>query len=445
MIMTNSSETTSQNFIGFHYYQDTLHYSNQDLATWLPELIRLSASWVVLLSDAERAIPEQFITGLVDSGIDPIIQFKLPLPGAPTAAELSPILSSYARWGVKYVVFFDKPNDSSSWSSAGWSHQDLVERFIDRFLPLASEALRNELIPVFPPLMPGGSYWDTSFYKSSLQSLHRRGYQDLLNKMVAASYAYTFGHNLSWGEGGPRKWPQTRPYLTPQGSQDQRGFNNYAWMKSIAKEVGLDDLQVFLFGAGIQQPSSYYPPEDHAEIVESMLSKVGSITDNPILGLNFWLLAADPDSEEYAQAWVKSETEEMPAVSAITKEIRQIKSVKVEEKIDSPGIEPVQAPSPSPKVEDAVQSRPIAHYLLLPIYDWGVADWHLEVIRPFVRKYHPTVGFSIQEAALAKKVTVLGGDKDFSAEEISSLRNGGCVVDQISGDGTTIATKLLER
>ena len=232
--MTNSTGSLSPSTIGFHYYQDTLHYSNQDLATWLPELTRLNATWVVLLSDAERAIPEQFITELVDSGIDPIIHFKLPLPGSPSASELSPILSAYARWGVKYVVFFDKPNDSSSWSAAGWSHQDLVERFIDRFLPLAVEAMRNGLIPVFPPLMPGGNYWDTSFFKSSIQSLQRRGQQEVLNNMAACSYAYTFDHDLSWGQGGPEVWPETRPYLTPQGAQDQRGFNNYVWLKSIA-------------------------------------------------------------------------------------------------------------------------------------------------------------------------------------------------------------------
>ena len=31
--------------------------------------------------------------------------------------------------------------------------------------------------------------------------------------------------------------------------------------------------------------------------------------------------------------------------------------------------------------------------------DFGVSDWYLEVIRPFVKKHHPTVGFSPTEAA----------------------------------------------
>jgi len=250
--MANPTYQTGTNQIGFHYYQDTLHYSSQDLATWLPELTRLSASWVVLLSDATRAIPEQFISGLVEARINPIIHFKLQLPDSPTAAELKTILTAYHRWGVRYVVFFDKPNEASSWSSAGWSHQDLVERFMDRFLPLAQEAARIGLTPVFPPLMPGGSYWDTSFFKSSLQSMQRRGQQALMEKMAAGSYAYTFGHELAWGEGGPDKWSQSKPYFTPEDSQDERGFNNYEWL--------LDNIQIvhFVFDR--------FGPEEHMRI-----------------------------------------------------------------------------------------------------------------------------------------------------------------------------------
>ena len=170
-----------------------------------------------------------------------------------------------------------------------------------------------------------------------------------------------------------------------------------------------------------------------------MISK----TKDAVLAINFWLLAADPDSEDYAQAWIKSETEEMPVVNAIAKEARQVKAPVPEVAAPTKTAEPEFARTQ--KTDAPGQTRPIAHYLLLPLYDWGVADWHLEVIRPFVRKYHPTVGFSLEEAALAQKVTVIGGDKDFSAEQINSLRNGGCIVDQISGDGTTIATLLLER
>ncbi|MBA4384431.1 MAG: hypothetical protein C0410_06820 [Anaerolinea sp.] len=441
--MMNSKTNTESNRLGLHYFQDTLHYSAQDLAVWLPELTRLNASWVVLLSDSNRAIPENFITGLVEAGIQPIVHFKLQLPDAPSAADLKPILSAYARWGVKHVVFFDKPNDSTSWSSAGWSHQDLVERFIDRFLPLALEAQRNKLTPVFPPLMPGGSYWDTSFFKSSLQSLQRRGQTNLINTMAAGVYAYTYGHELSWGMGGPEKWIQSRPYLTPIGSEDQRGFNNYEWLKSIASAAGFKNMPFIQFGAGIKQPGLFYSPEVHAEIVEAMLSLINDVDElvsaDAIIACNFWLLAADPSSEEYPQCWVKSETNVLPIVRVLTPNAKRVTS-------HEPA--PVQIdPQMSQSAEAAAPagSFPIEHYLLLPVYEWGLADWHLDVTRPFIRKYKPTVGFSLKEAAMARKVTIIGGNKDFPSEEISKLREIGCLVDQIIGDGTSIATQLLER
>ena len=70
----NSSETPNR--LGFHYFQDTDHYTNHDLGVWLPELKRLSASWIVLKSEVSRAIPEQFISGLLRESITPIIHFS---------------------------------------------------------------------------------------------------------------------------------------------------------------------------------------------------------------------------------------------------------------------------------------------------------------------------------------------------------------------------------
>jgi hypothetical protein len=86
--------------------------------------------------------------------------------------------------------------------------------------------------------------------------------------------------------------------------------------------------------------------------------------------------------------------------------------------------------------------RTIQHYLLLPVYEWGISDWHLEVTQPFIRKYMPTVGFSVEEACQAENVTVVGGEKSFSPKVIKQLTDAGCHVRQVSGDGTNIATQL---
>ena len=94
-----------------------------------------------------------------------------------------------------------------------------------------------------------------------------------------------------------------------------------------------------------------------------------------------------------------------------------------------------------PKAKAAGDFR-IAHYLLLPSFEWGVADWHLNVTRPFIKRHRPTVGFSLEEAYQAQEVTVLGGKEHFSESDITQLRNQGCVVRRIEGDGTKIASLL---
>jgi hypothetical protein len=237
--------------VGFHYFPDTEHYTQKDLAAWLPVLQQLHASWLVLTSDAVRAIPEHFISGLVKAGIKPIVHLRLPLPNSPSVKELKPIFNAYARWGVKHVILFEKPNQMQSWSTSGWVQQDLVERFIDRFLPLATIAAQSGITPIFPPLEPGGSYWDLSFLKQSLQSIKRRGYTNLLNQMALASYAFTYNHDLDYGAGGPQKWPNALPYAKSLDSQDQRGFRNYEWLQSTANSVVGRDVPIFLLGAGI--------------------------------------------------------------------------------------------------------------------------------------------------------------------------------------------------
>jgi hypothetical protein len=424
----------SFNKIGFHYFQDTNHYTNKDLNQWLPVLQNLSASWVVLLSDSSRAIPEQFITGLVNANITPIIHFPLRLPDSPSPLDLHSILQAYAKWGVKHVVFFDKPNQMSSWSSAGWSHQDLIERFVDRFLPLAIEANQSNLTPLFPPLEPGGSYWDTSFLRASLASIKRRGHEKLINQMGFTSTTYTFGHDLNWGNGGPQKWGGSKPYFTPPESEDQRGFNNYQWVKSIIASVSSIEAPIFLFGCGLKSTSSSYAPEVHGEIIHQIINQSAELDKNTIKACIFWLLAADSGTEYYDQAWIKPDSENLPIVRILSK----LDAAK--------GIQESENRSQVTNGNIALENpHPLTHYLLLPAYEWGVPNWHLDAARPFIQKYLPTIGFSIDDAKLAKKVTVVGGEKTFDPNLITQLRASGCVVDQISGDGTSIATLLSER
>ncbi|MHC1784140.1 MAG: hypothetical protein AB9891_15535 [Anaerolineaceae bacterium] len=453
--MSNSSPEFSDKGnsgkIGFHYYPDTYHYRDGDLQTWLPELLSLGASWLVLKSDIERAIPENFIRSLVENGIQPIIQFNLSLANTPDIEEIHPLVESYKRWGCKYVLFFDRPNSRTSWPASGWAQQDLVERFIDRFLPFAGLALANDLIPIFPALEPGGSFWDTAFLRSALQSLDRRKQADLLDKMVLAAYAWSQGHSLDWGAGGPERWAEAKPYFTPPDVQDQRGFRCFEWYQAIAKSVLKRPLPLFLLGAGAEKDPTQsqdisVDPARHAETNKSILDLLSSkqVVDpkNPdngleslaeeIIGCNFWLLASDAADSSHPQAWYQDQQNTLPIVNLLKEE----KPLAKHPHADFPS-----TASKSPR--DNIHA--IQHYLLLPTYEWGVADWHLDVIRGFVKKHQPTIGFSLSEANMAARVTVIGNSQTFSDESLDQLRQAGCAVERISGDGTSIATQLNQR
>lgn len=434
--------------LGFHYFPDAFHYRESDLAAWLPELRALGASWVTLTAPVDRAIPEAFIEGLVRAGIEPIIRFQHSLSEPGNIEDLKLFFESYGKWGVHYIVLFDRPNLRSSWPVATWAQEDLVERFLDRFLPLAECALDAGLYPVFPPLEPGGDYWDTAFLHAALLSLKRRKQNRVLDKLVLSAYAYTGERSLNWGAGGPERWPGAHPYFTPADEQDQRGFRIFDWYLAIARSVQLLSCPILLFGAGTPSISSTKPSpapdptrqtEDVLSIAQLLAGETVSDHDVPdgeldlvppeVIGCNFWVLATAPTSPYAPQAWFQTDGQSLSVVGAL----RQWMSSSGKYLASS------KAASNDPS------KPPIAHYLLLPTYEWGIADWHLEIIRPFVKKHQPTIGFSLAEAARASRVTVIGGPQVFSDEVLDRLRMNGCMVERICGDGTSIASQLAER
>lgn len=455
-----SSESQSTTRIGFHYFPETMRYGDKELAFWLPEFEALHASWVVLKSDLLRAIPENFIQGLLRAKINPVIQMNLDLRHLTSSEELRAVLNAYARWGVKYLQCFSRPNDSSSWTSSSWAQQDLVDRFLDIYLPFASMTMDYGMTPIFPALKPGGSYWDTAFLKASLESLERRKQTSLLSKLVLSAFACTQGHPLNWGAGGPERWPNARPYLTPGNSEDHRGFHIADWYLSISKSVLGDELPIILFNAGQILPpgeNNQTPPtiETYAEtclkITQMALAsnpRIETLGDDEIsqnipwqvLACNFSPLVMEDDSH-YETGWYHPDGNRLPLIEDYLQlfPVEEPKSLGDDEShVDIP------VAKSTPVVGEST-FHPINHYLLLPTYEWGVADWHLDVIKPFVKKHKPVIGFSMKEALVARQVTVIGNPQVFPEEDLDALRQNGCLVERISGDGTSIATQLSER
>jgi hypothetical protein len=448
MISTNAIPATSPvNRIGFHYFPDMQHYTNKDLQTWLPELRALNAGWLVLHADGDRAIPESFLSEIIGANIQPILHHHLSLDNPTKAESFQPVLDAYAHWGAKYIIFFDRPNDRSSWNASNWMQQDLVDRYLDRYLPLANAALDAGMKPILSPLEPGGSYWDTAFLRSTLEALTRRKQQKLIDNLTLSAYALTHGHSLNWGAGGPESWPDVHPYFTPTGSQDERGFHIFDWYKAIHQAVLHQPAHILLLNAGeptspenfsAHTPTSEINPETNLTLAKLMNGEPVSDPSEPEQALNpvpdevmaaaFCFLPSGEPSQP-ASAMYAADGTEFPAA-------KTFKSWTAANKPSNVASEEHSLP---------VNGHFIKHYLLLPSYDWGVSNWHMEVIHPFVNRHRPTVGFSLEEAALADHVTVIGNEDAFSEETLDKLRQQGCTVERIEGNGISIATQLAER
>ncbi|HMK09671.1 MAG TPA: hypothetical protein VK449_11640, partial [Anaerolineales bacterium] len=209
--------------LGFQYYPDDRHFTPADLAAWLPVLRSFGTGWLVLRASATRSVPEDFLRGLIDDGIEPIVHLPAQI-GRMSLPDVEPLLRAYAAWGVRRVVLFDRPNVRASWEASEWSRAGIVERFLDRALPFWNLQTDLDMEPIVSPLEPGGDYWDTAFLEGVLRGLARRGQESLLDRLALGAYAWTFGRPLDWGAGGPSAWPESRPYHTPEGSQDQRSL-----------------------------------------------------------------------------------------------------------------------------------------------------------------------------------------------------------------------------
>lgn len=449
MHSTGTSSFSQAGRLGFHYFPDTLHYSGQDLKTWLPILERLGAKWLILRSETDRAIPESFITALKRAGINPFIQFALPLSTPPNMEELSPLIDAYIRWGAMHIQFYDRPNLRSSWPAGGWAQQDLVERFLDRFLPLADQVARQSAVPVLPAFEPGGNFWDTAFLRNALQSIERRGMTAVANRLALSAYGWTHRRPINWGAGGPEYWPDTRPYFTPAESQDQIGFRIYQWYQAIAAAVLQRPTPIFLLQAGLPtHPDRIKENEmasaENAAVIkelytwvtgkELVLEKSAEALPPPQLEIpdeveacNFWLLAATPNGRYCDQAWFQEGRPHLPLTESIAKSF------------PAPAAEDFVNPTISNETVYKRLQHPISHYILMANGQHGGWEQQLARMLPYVSQYHPTIGFSIDEAALAGKITIIGQSPYITADTVNRLTRAGCQVEQIGEDGTNLA------
>lgn len=412
--------------IGFTYFSAPEFLIKKRVETWFPLLQQMGGSQVILESSFTRAIPEDVFQTAEENGLEPIIHFTSELPLARTFNDLSIVLDAYARWGVQYIILGDKPNTKPAWPAAGWHFDNLVDHFLDRFIPLANYIEQIGMTPVLPPLQPGGDYWDTAFLEKVLEGLKRRQMSALLDKLCLASYGYTFNRPLSWGAGGPEQWSSSKPYLTPEGEQDQIGFQNFEWQQAIALRVTGRQYPALILDAG-------YPGK--SELVKG---------SEPVIEAIQLVLDACQGAENEAVASETAYPVLNGSLLGCTFSLDTLLEVlQGELTVEVLGTIFKAANGKGTKSATAVTSqKQIAHYLLLPWHDSGVSDVVLNKVRPVIKQLRPTIGFSVEEARQAKKVSVFPDPLLFPESVINGLRAAGCSVEILPQSGIEIATHL---
>jgi len=403
----------SQGFdrLGFHYYHDQDHYTQADLDRWLPIFQSIQTKWLTLSGSCSLAIPEFFLRKLIEADIKPIIHLEASIDQL-NVRSLRPLFANYTDCGIKHIVLHDRPNMRTQWDPSSWSRGDLVERFIDHLIPLLEFQTEYGLKPIFPPLEPGGDYWDTAFLRTALGSLQRRGKGELLKDLTLGLYQWSYGKPLDWGAGGPEVWTCAQPYNTPTDSQDHRGFRITEWYSAICREVVGIELPMLILAGGISPQTQVGRTgiKSDLDAITEILEHA-RCDDHPGLVLN---LALDPHtvSEGLRDSW-----------EAIIEKPSPSRRIKAKVKKLFAGEET--------STTNATHKKIISHYVLLPMSNHRnlTQDW--VNVGPFALAVKPVVGFSVGEAQFAERVTIIGHETDIPAAIEDQLRSAGCDVNRL--------------
>lgn len=398
--------------LGFHYFPDDHHFSQDDLEIWLPRLHSLGARWLTLRCSSTKIIPESFVRALLGANIQPIVHISSNI-GTIGEADLRSIFESYHRWGIRYVIIFDRPNLKASWGEASWSKRGLVERFLDTIVPILETSRDAGLRPTLPPLEPGGDYWDTAFLEQVLIGLERRGKHDLLQDLTLAIYAWTFYRPLDWGLGGPARWPDSRPYHTSLGSQDHRGLRIFDWYETICRKLMKSTMPMLVLAGGAFSHDPQQAPRSPHEQAEQNLAIARSLESETIpphvLNFNFYPVMCAQDHPDLASAWFPVEGPPRPVVEAFHRWLN--------------------IPQAPPPIHDA--NTAIDHYVLLP--EDSSADFHRRwaALGALVIASKPIIGFSSEVARNARRVTIIGDETLVPSQIENELRTAGCDVQRV--------------
>lgn len=417
------------NRLGFHYFPDFLHYTEKDIQRWLPALKEINAQWLVIQSPLNRAIPEDFIRRLSVNRINLVIAFNAPLSDPIDWHDLELFAAYYGKWGAKYAMLNQYPNQQSAWAVGQWSDSGLIDSVISQFIRFGSLCLDNGIRPVFPLLTPGSDYWDLAFLKIALTKLKEDAPPSIQNNFVLSAAAWDWGKPLDWGAGGQERWPKVKPYKLPQESQNQLGFRTYDWYVPIAREVFGKSIPVLLLQAGI-----VHAPQNPAEkILPSSLEKLQAIyrllkgenvfealdesrllqpISSDVIGCCFYLLSSDSPAHQ-ACRWYSSDGLRLPPAQAIFISEQGNQEEKAE-------IEPDES-------QPNVNFRHNRYIFIAPELQPETPKL-LELLHPYIEKFRPLIGYSIAEAQKSAMILAIAPAFDSEPSEFDQIKNNGSLV-----------------
>jgi len=430
----NKKDINLPNRLGFHYFPDFEHYSQKDLHHWLPVLQEMKAGWLVLRSPITRAIPEDFIRPLADAGINLVIDFQHPLLTDPDRSDLEVLLSAYGKWGANYALLDRDANMRESWGNNLWANSELISSYTRRFLEFADLALQNAIRPVLGPLVPGGDYWDTAFFKILASEIADKGSAVLRGNLTLSSYGWTFEKSLNWGAGGPLAWLDAAPYQEPDiAHQNQQGFRQYEWIDAAARVIFRHSLPILLLEAGLPKQSKACIeniPDIANQLAISGLCKGQNVYDQEesstlfaplpsyIKSANFFCLTSSR-SDPHPFAWFEENGQRlMPAQAFYIRE----------------GLLSNTA-APSPQNSFNQQSFDFQfryrRYILISDRLLNSTQDILRTLHPLMESDKPLIGFSEEEARTAAVITYLSPDGEISPHLMEELRSSGSLVNVI--------------
>ena len=435
---TNNIEYPQTNRVGFHYFDDTLHFGESDAQCWLPVIKKLNVNWLVLQSSIFRAIPESFIQVFRSEGINLIADFNLRAGDPFSWSDIEPLINAYGKWGIKYVLLNKQPNIKESWTPDGWADPQIVSKYSQQFLEFAQISLENGIRPIYSPLFPGGKYLDLAFVEDSVNWLIDHANLSVINNLTFSAYAWDHGHALDWGIGGRAAQPKNNFFQVSKNQQSQKGFRTYEWYSEIIETKFSKKMPFILFQIGFPGLSDQFSiHHDFADInklmaVHKLLNRenvydpeepqkiLNHIPEYVISG-NFFILSSNIQQHVPYQ-WFSNNSEALPPAQAFF--IRNTSS-------DNSSVENNLSEKSFDEKEKLFEFN---RYILISETLQPQTDNLIEALQPYIVEHKPVIGYSVADAARSAVILIIGSHDENMDSHINHLRLNGSLVKHIHPD-----------